>query len=167
MLIFNKFPNGFIGTKNVSTPLPRNGLEPYDGDINVKFIDEHSQIVGTILHLSRVNMQDLSSAAPYLGSFMHNPSQEHLYAAKHCISYMKTTADFKITYHGSTSIPRFSYSNENTLSSDGRSIGGYIFTMNNGAIFGAKKQTNVSLSSLVSEYFGLSDAATESQFLAN
>ena len=157
-----------ISSNSVHTPLPQKSLIQNIEPINENTKLLYSQIVGVIIHVSRVSRPHLSYAASLLGSFLNNPSDIHLDAAKHCLSYLRTTINYKIHYHGSSPIKGYSDANWNKNSEDGRSVGGYIFILNNGCIsWSSKKQKSVALSSTESEYYALSEAAKEAVFLQN
>ena len=154
-----------VDSKSSTTPLTKN-LSPNTDPINEHIKLLFGQIVGVIIHLSRVTRPDLAYVASHFGSFLHNPSQSHLDAAINCLRYIRHTFDYHIQYHGDSYLIGYADANYKNGGENGFSVGGYLFLSNNGAIsWSAKKQKRVALSSAESEYFSLSEAAKEAIFL--
>ena len=118
---------------------------------------------------------DIAYAVNRLAAYTANPSFEHYNAAKRVLRYIKGTRNYGITYrdHNRKLIGpddhnifyRFSdaaYANAD----DHKSISGYVFLSNMGAItWMSKKQTTIALSTTEAEYVALSEASREAIWL--
>jgi hypothetical protein len=94
---------------------------------------------------------------------MSDPKHDHWVAVKRVFRYLKGIQDAGITY-GSKELRLNGYCDANyaTDPDNRRSVSGYVFTLNDGAIcWSSKKQSVVARSSTESEYSALKHASTE------
>ncbi len=110
-----------------------------------------------------------------LAAYTANPSFEHYNAAKRVLRYIKGTRNYGITYRDHNrklvgpddhnifyGFSDAAYANAD----DHKSISGYVFLSNMGAItWMSKKQTTIALSTTEAEYVALSEASREAIWL--
>jgi len=110
-------------------------------------------------------------------TYTANPSFDHHNAAKHVLRYLKGTRSYGITYRDqntrlvgpSDSNLFYGFSDTAFANADDRkSISGYVFLSNMGAItWMSKKQTTIALSTTEAEYIVLSEAIREATWLCH
>jgi hypothetical protein len=103
---------------------------------------------------------------------MTNPTEQHWLLVKRVLAYLKGTKDHGLTYCNNPltrkipEITGFSDSNYASDKDDRKSIGSYVFILNNGSIsWVSKKQQTVAKSTTEAEYMALSQAASEGYWL--
>lgn len=148
----------------VSTPVDHSiHLDPANED-NRMNTTLYQQAVGSLMYAAVGTRPDLAFAIQTLSQFNHDPSTEHWTAIKRVLRYLKGTADLGITYDGtvdndSINVEGFSDSDWASNHINRRSISGYTFLMNGGAIsWSSKKQPTVALSSMEGEYMAITHA---------
>jgi hypothetical protein len=150
---------------SAKTPLDKSYvLQPtgkYDKKANVQLYQE---LIGSLNHLAVFSRPDISFAVSQLSQFLQLPSETHMKAARHVLRYLKGTRDVSITYGRAQNIRIFGFSDSDWGGNkiDRKSITGYIYMINNGAVsWSSHKQTTVATSTMEAEYMALSDAARE------
>jgi hypothetical protein len=150
-------------------------LEPNPEDREPNRSNDYASLLGSLQYLAIATCPDIVYAMNRLAAYTANPSLQHYTAAKRVLRYVKGTKHYGITYHNdatrhvgpsdSNLFYRFSdaaFANTD----DKRSVSGYVFLANGGAItWGSKKQTAIALSSTEAEYVALSEAGREAMWL--
>jgi len=133
----------------------------------------YQSLVGSLMYLMMATRPDLAYTVSTLSEFNSAPTDEHIFAAKRVLRYLKQTGKLGLTYSSTASrsytLPKligYSDSDHAGDRDDRRSTSGYVFTLQGAAIlWKSNKQTMVTLSSTESEYVGSSEAAREGIWL--
>jgi hypothetical protein len=160
----------------VSTPLdPNTKLTPNEDGREPNRSNEYASLIGSLQYLTVATRPDIAYAVNRLAAYTANPSFDHYSAAKRVLRYLKGTRNLGITYHAHStrslgppdSNTYYGFSDAAFANADDRkSISGYVFLSNGGAItWGSKKQTTIALSSTEAEYVALSEASREATWL--
>ncbi|KAJ6780944.1 hypothetical protein PWT90_01693 [Aphanocladium album] len=148
--------------KDVRTPLPVGKLEPYEGIASEAEIKEYQAIVGSIGYPANTTRPDVAFSHSKLAQFLQNPSQEHIEAGKHCISYLAATQKLCIVYDREIEVVEAMSDAAHGDNHDRKSSQGFILKMFGGpVIYRAGKQDTVTTSSTEAELLALSQAAKE------
>ena len=140
-------------------------------------IKAYQQINGSIMYAMTSTRPDLAFTISRLSKFNANPTNEHQHAAKRVLRYLRQTTKVGITYGGlnegvgstgkDVELVGFSDSDFGADPDNRRSIAGYIFTVNGGAIsWKSKQQLGPALSTMEAEYVGLSEAGREAIWIS-
>ena len=160
----------------VSTPLdPNIKLTPSKDGASPERSNDYASLIGSLQYLAVATRPDIAYAVNRLAACTANPSFEHYGAAKRLLRYIKGTRSLGITYRAQSerlvgpmdSNFFFGFSDAAFANADDRkSISGYVFLSNGGAItWGSKKQNTIALSTTEAEYVTLSEAAREATWL--
>jgi hypothetical protein len=160
----------------VSTPLDPNGkLEPNKEQRKPNRSNDYASLIGSLQFLAIATRPDIAYAVNRLAAYTANPDLQHYGAAKRILRYLKGTKTHGITYRAHTtrhvgpmdSNLVYGFADASYASmEDRKSVSGYVFISNGGAItWGSKKQTTIALSSTEAEYVALSEAAREAMWL--
>jgi len=104
---------------------------------------------------------DLANAVGLVSQFNHSPKTEHLIAVKRIFRYLVGTRKYALQYGLSNACGGYSDADWGA-GEDRKSVGGFIFLLNGGAIcWGCKKQSSIALSTTKAEYMGMTQAAKE------
>jgi len=155
--------------KSTPSPLPpgvKLGKEfsPSDSDAirdmrNIPF----REVVGGLMYITNGTRPDIAYATNVLAQVASNPGRVHWEAAKYLVRYLKGTRDQRLTYGAGTS-GLFGFSDASHASEElgYKSMSGYVFVVNGGAVsWSAKKQSLVALSTAESEYIAMAHATKE------
>jgi hypothetical protein len=160
----------------VSTPLdPNIKLRPNEDKREANRSNDYASLMGSLQYLAIATRPDIAYAVNRLAAYTANPSFEHYTAAKRVLRYIKGTQNYGITYrdHNTKLIGPpdsnlfYGFSDAAYANADDqRSISGYVFLSNMGAItWMSKKQTTIALSTTEAEYVALSEASREAIWL--
>ena len=168
--------HGMQDANPVTTPLDSNvKLEINKNEREGNDNNEYASLIGSLQYLTIATRPDIAYAVNRLASFTANPSFEHYNAAKRVLRYLKGTRNFGITYRDQNN--RLIGPNDSNIfygfsdsafanAEDQKSISGYVFLANMGAItWMSKKQSTIALSTTEAEYVALSEAAREAKWL--
>jgi hypothetical protein len=129
------------------------------------------QAVGSLNHLCRCTRPDISYAVNVVATKVVNPTNEDWNRIKRIFQYLKLTIDKKLTY-SKEDISKLEgyadadYASTKTGEDKRKSISGYVFIKNQGAIsWKSKKQPIIANSSMESEYIALHAASNEALWL--
>ena len=162
----------------VLTPMdPNVKLEPNKEEREPNRSNSYASLIGSLQYLTVATHPDIAYAVNQLAAYTANPSFNHHNAAKCMLRYLKGTRSYGITYRDqNTRLVRPSDSNlfygfSDTAfanADDRKSISGYVFLSNMGAItWMSKKQTTIALSTTEAEYIVLSEAIREATWLCH
>ncbi|KAH9762947.1 hypothetical protein KPL70_001004 [Citrus sinensis] len=131
----------------------------------------YSSAVGSIMYSMVCTRPDVAHSVGVVSRFMGNPGKEHWSAVKWLLRYLKGTANHGILYGGSESnscqVSGFVDSDFAADLDKRRSITGYVFILNGGAVsWKASLQSVVALSTTEAEYIALTEAVKEAKWLS-
>jgi len=116
--------------------------------------DVFRRLVGKLIYLT-ITRLDISFAVQVLSQFMHEPTEDHLAAAKHVLRYFRSTPDQDILLSASSapSLTGFCYSDWGSCCDSRKSTTGFSILLGSSPIsWKAKKQSVVACSSAEAEY---------------
>jgi hypothetical protein len=156
----------------VAMPIdPNVKLEPNTEEREPNCSNDYAPVIGSLQYLTIATRPDIAYTVNRLAAYTANPSFEHYNAAKRVLRYVKGTRNYGITYHddnsrlvGPTDSNNFYGFSDATFANtdDCKSISGYIFLLNTGAItWMSKKQAMIALSTTEAEYVTLLEAACD------
>ena len=127
---------------------------------------EYMSLVGSLLYAAVVTRPDIAYAVQALGRHLQGTMDEHFVAAKRVLRYLKGTKELGLKYGGMTAgkptVVGYADADWASDKDTRRSVTGYLFMLNGGAISWASKlQPTVALSSSESEYMAACYAAQE------
>ena len=130
----------------------------------------YSSAVGSIMYSLVCTRPDVAHSVGVVSRFMGNPGREHWRAVKWLLRYMNGTANHGILYGGSENnscqVSGFVDSDFAADLDKRRSITGYVFILNGGAVsWKASLQSVVALSTTEAEYIALTEAVKEAKWL--
>ena len=151
-----------INVKPTPTPLPTGYLPvPEEGKINPILRTRFQQIIGSLMYLMIGTRPDIAFAVIKLSQMTANPTQEHINKALYILRYLVGTADYAISYDGSSNQGLVAWTDSdwgNDKSQQRRSQTEYFMKLANGIImWNSRKQRTVAMSSTEGEYMELSD----------
>ena len=163
--------HGLQDSKPLSTPLnPGSRLSTSMSPQNDAEAAEMHQypyisVVGSLMYLALTTRPDIAYAAGVLARFNSNPGLAHWQAVKHVLRYLKGTVDHKLVYRPSDNPePFITYSDADHGGNpdNGRSTGGYVVKIGNGAVsWSSKLQSLVALSTTEAEHISAVEAGKE------
>jgi transposase InsO family protein len=165
--ILSKF--GMDKCNGITTPMEQLPLQNNDSAASPDTQHYYQSVSGSLMHAMLGTRPDLAYTVSTLSKFNSNPSDSHLIASKRALRYLQHTSNFGITYGGAgkhRSVTAFSDADWGNDKDTRRSVYGYVFLINGGAVsWKSKRQTVVALSSTEAEYMGYSEAAKEAIWL--
>ncbi|KAI1005622.1 hypothetical protein K3495_g2595 [Podosphaera aphanis] len=146
--LLNRF--GMENCHPVSTPFEPGALInmiPYDEVAPKKDITLYQSIIGSVMYLASKTRPDILWTCGVLSRFNHNPSPQHLRAAKRVLQYLKGTINLG-------------------CHSTRKSTWGYVFFFGGGVISAASKRfESVAQSTTEAEFYALGKASMEASWL--
>ena len=126
--------------------------------------------VGAIMYAMLGTRPDITFAITALSQFNSNPGEVHWKALKRLIRYLLGTVNYSLTYgsNNQNQLSMMGYCDADWGSNqdDRRSVTGYVYILNGGAVsWQAKKQPTVALSSVEAEYMAATEATKEAIWL--
>ena len=125
---------GMQDCKPAYTPLPTNirlRKRDYDPDNPDPAADEtvYREIIGSLNHPAQWSRPDIVNAISKLSQYLHDPSVNHLTAAKHLLRYFKNTIHFRQVYSANQSPKLVGYADADHANDedDRKSFSGYCF----------------------------------------
>jgi hypothetical protein len=147
------------------------------GDTGGKKLDTNShalyrQIVDKLMYVMVGTRPDLVYTLSILGRFVTAPDTYYMALAKHTLTYVKTTINYRLHYkRGSRSATPIltGYVNSDYANSDNhKSTIGVCFFIGDSLIYWcSKRQLTIATSTTVAEYFALYEATTKCVYLRN
>lgn len=130
----------------------------------------YQQAVGKLLFAAQVSRPDIQFAVNMVSRFNKNPGRAHWNAVKRIMRYIRGTVGMKLTYRRGDSLGLHGFCDADWASdgTDRKSVTGYVYKMQGGAIsWMSKKQATVALSTTEAEYMAMSTATQEAIWLRN
>ena len=124
-------------------------------------LERYQSAVGSLMYAMLGTRPDLAYGVGLVSQFNHSPQPEHWIAVQRLFRYLVGTKTYTLKF-GSSNISG-GYSDADWGSGEDRkSVGGFVFLLNGGAIsWASKKQTSIALSTTEAEYMGMTQAAKE------
>ncbi|KAH9680700.1 hypothetical protein KPL71_026653 [Citrus sinensis] len=173
--VLNKFKMSHA--KHVSVPLSAHFKlskfqEPEeDRDIEHMKTVPYSSTVGSVMYSMVCTRPDIAHGVGVVSRFMGNPGREHWNAVKWLLRYLSGTSSHGILFGGSEAkVCQVSGFVDSDFAADidkRRSITGYVFILNGGAVsWKASLQSVVALSTTEAEYIALTEVVQEAKWLS-
>ncbi|XP_052562530.1 uncharacterized protein LOC120429306 [Culex pipiens pallens] len=149
---------------NVSEKLTRDTCPSTDQELERMKSVPYQEAVGCLMYLAQSTRPDICYAVNILSRFNSNPGEKHWCGVKHLFRYLRGNSKYRLTYkkRGASKIESFSDADWVADLEDRKSITGYVFTAQGGAVsWSCKRQKTVALSTCEAEYMALSAAVQE------
>ena len=130
----------------------------------------YQNAVGALIYLTQATRPDLAYAVSNDSRFNNCYDTHHWDAVKRIIRYLKKTKDICLQYSRDADQRLTGYSDTSWAAdpNDPRSVSGYIFLLQGGAVsWNSKRQKTTALSSTKAEYLALTTASQEAIWLKN
>ncbi|KAH9781613.1 hypothetical protein KPL71_008538 [Citrus sinensis] len=127
----------------------------------------YAEAVGSLMYVMLCTRPNVCFAVWMVCRYQFNIGPQYWNAVKHIIKYLKRTKNYMLVYSGDELIP-VGYTDSDFMSDkDSRkSISGYVFTLESGAIsWRSVKQSSIADSTTEAEYMAASEAAKEAIWL--
>ena len=149
-------------------------LKDYGTPLSPADIPHFRSLVGCLQYLT-FTRPDIAYSVNTVCQFLHNPTEEHLLAAKRILRYVKGTIDHGILFQrqaesSASSLSLHAYCDADWAGdpNDRKSTTGFVILLNQSPIsWCSKKQNAVSRSSTEAEYRSMADTTSELQWLKN
>ena len=123
----------------------------------------YASVVGSIMYTMTCTRPDVAYSLGVVSIYQSDPGQNHWKIVKNILKYLRNTKDQWLVY-GESDLKLVGYTDSSFQSNndDSKSVSGYIFTLNGGAIcWKSSKQKTVADSVCEAEYVTTSDAVKE------
>jgi reverse transcriptase-like protein len=130
----------------------------------------YQSLVGTVIYLILQTRPDISYPIQWLSCYYSGPSKAHLLAAKNLLRYLNTYKDLRQEYTSKGSKEPIGYCDSDFAGDKDTSLCtyGYLFKVAGGCVsWKSKKGTTICLSTLESEFYALTEALREAEWLRN
>ncbi|XP_070020287.1 secreted RxLR effector protein 161-like [Nicotiana tabacum] len=127
----------------------------------------YSSVVGSLMYVMICTRSDICYVVGLVSRYQSNPRRDHWKTMKRIFRYLKGTADYSLCYNGNNLYLR-GYTEVDWASdrNDRKSISGYAFLLNGGAIsWKSKKQTCTTISTMEAELVACASAVQEGVWL--
>ena len=127
----------------------------------------YASAVGSIMYAMTCTRPDVAYSLGVVSRYQSNPGEMHWKVVKSILKYLRNTKDQWLIY-GESDLKLVGYTDSSFQSDrdDSRSVSGFVFTLNGGAIcWKSSKQSTVADSVCEAEYIAASDAAKEAVWL--
>lgn len=128
----------------------------------------YQEAVGSVMYAAQESRPDIQYAVHTVSRFNNIPGNPHWNAVKRIMRYLRGTIDAKLTYRRDDTAGLHGYSDADWAGdvSDRRSVTGYVFLLQGGAVaWNSRKQPTVALSTTEAEYMALATATQEAIWL--
>ncbi|KAI3472572.1 hypothetical protein Pfo_029356 [Paulownia fortunei] len=129
----------------------------------------YASAIGSIMYAMLCTRPDIAHALSVTSRYQSNPGEEHWKAVKMILKYLRRTKDIFLIYgNGELKLEGYTDSSFQSDIDDSKSMSGYIFTLNGGAVsWKSSKQETTADSTTEAEYIAASDAAKEAVWIRN
>ena len=127
----------------------------------------YASAIRSIMYAMLCTRPDMAYVLNIVSRFQADPGEDHWKAVKNILKYLRRTKDVFLVYGGSDlKLEAYSDSSFQSDPDDSKSISGYVFTLNNGAVsWKSTKQQTVADSTTEAEYIAVSEAAKEAVWM--
>jgi len=157
--------HGMADCKPEKTPMAANLqlLMSTEAEIN---ITEYQRCIGSLMYLMICTRPDIAYSVGVLSRHVACPGRTHMQAVKYVFRYLHGTSHYRLEFQANNSNDAspivYVDSDWGGDCMDRKSISGFVVLLNGGAIlWGSKKQTSVSLSTVEAEFIAASTAVKE------
>jgi hypothetical protein len=129
----------------------------------------YASAIGSLMYAMLCTRPDIAYAVSMTSRFQSDPGQEHWTAVKCILKYLRRTKDLVLVYGGGDlKLDGYTDSSYQSDIDDSKSVSGYVFTCNGGAVsWRSSKQSTTADSTCEAEYIAASDAAKEAVWIKN
>ena len=129
----------------------------------------YASAIGSIMYAILCTRPDVAHALSVTSRYQSNPGEEHWKAVKMILKYLRRTKDIFLIYGGGElKLEGYTDSSFQSDVDDSKSMSGYIFNLNGGAVsWKSSKQETTADSTTEAEYIAASDAAKEAVWIRN
>ncbi|XP_052194739.1 secreted RxLR effector protein 161-like [Diospyros lotus] len=129
----------------------------------------YASAIGSIMYAMPCTRPDVANALSVMSRYQSNPGEEHWIAVKGVLKYLRRTKDTFMVYGGGElKLECFTDSSFQSDVDDSKSVSGYVFTLNGGAVcWKSSKQETTADSTTEAEYIAASYAAKEAVWMRN
>ena len=164
--------HGMADCNSTSTPMDSAAtsdlMAAADGyESSLTLTRDYQSVIGGLMFAAVCTRPDITFAVNRLSRYCSNPTEAHHAAAKRILRYLKGTANYRITYTGSSEAdPQLvGYCDADWAQdkdSHRKSTSGYVFIMCGGAVsWQSKKQSTIALSSTQAELMAITSSTKE------
>ncbi len=127
----------------------------------------YASAIGSLMYAMLCTRPDIAYGVSVTSRFQSDPGLEHWIAVKNILKYLRRTKDMILVYGGGElRLDGFTDADFQSDVDDRKSISGYLFTCNGGAIsWKSSKQPTTADSTTEAEYIAASDAAKEAVWI--
>ena len=127
----------------------------------------YASAIGSIMYAMLCTRHDVAHSISVTSRYQSNPGEDHWKAVKNILKYLRRTKDIFLVFGGSElKIEGYTDSSFQSESDDSKSMSGYVFTLNGGAIsWKSSKQSTTADSTAEAEYIAASEAAKEAVWM--
>ena len=127
----------------------------------------YASAVGSIMYAMLCTRPDIAYSLSLVSRYQSDHGEEHWKAVKNILKYLKRTKELFLIYGKSDlRMEAFSDSSFQSDIDDSKSVSGYVFTLNRGAVsWKSSKQDTVADSTMEAEYIAANDAAKEAVWM--
>jgi len=124
-------------------------------------LELYQSAVGSEMYAILGTQLDLAYGVGSVTQFQHSPQSGHWITVKRLFRYLVHARNYTLKFGSSDTSEGYSDA-EWGSGEDTKSVGGFVFLLNGGAIsWASKKQTSITLSTTEAEYMGMTQAAKE------
>lgn len=129
----------------------------------------YASAIGSIMYAMLCTRPDVAHSISVTSRFQSDPGEDHWTAVKNILKYLRRTKDIFLVFGGSElKIEGYTDSSFQSEKDDSKSMLGYVFTLNGGAIsWKSSKQSTTADSTAEAEYIAASEAAKEAVWIRN
>ena len=158
--------------KPTTTPMVPNYQPQSNDEYQPTDLKTYQKIIGSLVYISTITRPDITFAVHHLSTFLSNPQNIHLIAAKRILRYLKGTINHTIIINKCDlnvfNIQIYNDADFGGDSATGKSTSGTIVTFNNNPIsWKSDKQKCVTISTMESELVAMTQAMKETLWLLN
>ena len=127
----------------------------------------YASAIGYIMYVMLCTRPDVAYALGCVSRYQSNPGEKHWTAVKCILKYLRNTKDLFLIYgNGDLLMKGYTDSSFQSDIDDSKSVSGYVFTLNGGAVsWKSSKQETVADSTMEAEYIALNEAAKEAVWM--
>ena len=128
----------------------------------------YASAIGSIMYAMLCTRPDVAYALGVASRYQSDPGESHWTAVKSILKYLRRTKDLFLIYGGESELKVEGHTDSSFQSDrdDSKSVSGYVFTLNGGAVsWKSSKQQTVADSTTEAEYIAASEAAKEAVWM--
>lgn len=160
---------GAQGRRTPTIPMGERPVAARDGD---KVTEQpYAELIGSLQYAATCTRPDVAYSVGALAQYLQKPTDEHWRDAMRVLRYLLGTADKRLVFGGSASLSPsiFSDADWGGDADDAKSVSGFLASVGDGApvTWASRKQREVTLSSMESEFIALVQGVQDAKWLRN